>query len=80
LAELQEVVKAAAVHQTECLVGPNELNVPHNVANITYLIFANDKFDDVILQPCIGKRGALNLMGDDTVKRCLTEAKDQPNQ
>ena len=40
----------------------------------------NDKFNDVIHQPRIGKRGALNLTGDDTIKRCLAEAKDERNQ
>ena len=35
---------------------------------MTYLIFANDKFDYVIHQPCIGKCGALNLTGDNAIE------------
>jgi hypothetical protein len=80
LAELQEVAKAAMVYQTECLVGPNEITGPHNITNITYLVFANDKFDNIIPQLHIGKCGALNLMGDDTVKRGLAEAKDEQDK
>lgn len=51
-----------------------------DIATVTYLVFANDQFNDVIHQPCIGKCGALNLMGDDALKGRLAEAKGERDQ
>ena len=62
------------------LPGGRLANVHQNFAIITYLVFTNDKFNDVIHQPCIGKRGALDLMGDDAIRQCLADAKDEWNQ
>jgi hypothetical protein len=75
------VAKAATVHQTECLEVTKlvKCTVHCTIENATYLIFANDKFNNVIPQPRIRKRGALNLTGDNALERCLAEAKDEQN-
>ena len=40
--------------------------------SLTYLIFADYKFNYIVHQSCVGKYRALGLSGDDALKRHLT--------
>jgi hypothetical protein len=52
----------------------------HNDWVPTYLIFTDDKLDNVIKKPQIGKSGDLWLAYDDTLKTGLSQAKFDQNQ